>query len=172
GGRRVVELRGICYLKCGLRAPLEPFHGVWDAPGRARCQEASTHLHGTACGRRTHRGGAGDARISALQRDVWREYSPSSRLPPSRFQTSVMGVKMLQCFPFYRRSKERCKSRQCPPEAVPTEETKPRLSSTTSWGSDSDGAGSRGSQVYFSTKARLSFRHQLDSNINAVDATY
>ncbi|KAK2863065.1 hypothetical protein Q5P01_002598 [Channa striata] len=89
-------------------------------------------------------------------------------------QTSVMGVKMLQCFPFYRRSKERCKSRQCPPEAVPTEETKPRLSSTTSWGSDSEGTGSlsRGSQIYFSTKARLSFRHQLDSNINAVDATY
>lgn len=50
---------------------------------------------------------------------------------------------------------------------------KPRLSSTTSWGSDSEGAGSlgRGSQIYFSSKARLSFRHQLDSNINAVDAT-
>lgn len=28
-----------------------------------------------------------------------------------------MGVKMLQCFPFYRRCKERCKSRQCPPAA-------------------------------------------------------
>ncbi|KAF0029171.1 hypothetical protein F2P81_018276 [Scophthalmus maximus] len=87
---------------------------------------------------------------------------------------SVMGVKMLQCFPFYRRCKERCKSRQCPPATVPIEEMKPRLSSTMSWGSDSDGAGSlsRGSQIYFSTKARLSFRHQLDSNINAVDATY
>ncbi|XP_056225202.1 uncharacterized protein C17orf114 [Seriola aureovittata] len=84
-----------------------------------------------------------------------------------------MGVKMLQCFPFYRRCKERCK-RQCPPATVPIEEMKPRLSSTTSWGSDSEGAGSlsRGSQIYFSTKARLSFRHQLDSNINAVDATY
>lgn len=57
---------------------------------------------------------------------------------------------------------------------VPTAETKPRLSSTTSWGSESEGAGSlsRGSQIYFSAKARLSFRHQLDSNINAVDATY
>ncbi|XP_039997493.1 uncharacterized protein si:ch211-237l4.6 [Xiphias gladius] len=89
-------------------------------------------------------------------------------------QLSVMGVKMLQCFPFYRRCKERCKNRQGPPATVPTEETKPRLSSTTSWGSDSEGAGSfsRGSQIYFSTKARLSFRHQLDSNINAVDATY
>ncbi|XP_054916204.1 uncharacterized protein C17orf114 [Poeciliopsis prolifica] len=85
-----------------------------------------------------------------------------------------MGVKMLQCFPFYRRCKERCKSREAPPAAVPTDEAKPRLSSTTSWGSESEGAGSlsRGSQLYFSTKARLSFRHQLDSNINAVDATY
>uniref|UniRef100_A0A1A8F3K2 Si:ch211-237l4.6 n=1 Tax=Nothobranchius korthausae TaxID=1143690 RepID=A0A1A8F3K2_9TELE len=84
-----------------------------------------------------------------------------------------MGVKMLQCFPFYRRCKERCKSRQCPPAPVPVE-VKPRLSSTTSSGSDSEGAltPSRGSQIYFSTKARLSFRHQLDSNINAVDATY
>lgn len=58
--------------------------------------------------------------------------------------------------------------------AVPIEETKPRLCSTTSWGSDSEVTGSlsRNSQIYFSTKARLSFRHQLDSNINAVDATY
>lgn len=123
---------------------------------------------------------------------------------PLSSDVSAMGVKMLQCFPFYRRCKERCKSRQCPPPAgevqaatlrfgswtfskqqvadaltcvrptVPIEETKPRLCSTTSWSSDSEGAGSlsRNSQIYFSTKARLSFRHQLDSNINAVDATY
>uniref|UniRef100_A0AAV2KPX3 Uncharacterized protein n=1 Tax=Knipowitschia caucasica TaxID=637954 RepID=A0AAV2KPX3_KNICA len=84
----------------------------------------------------------------------------------------TMGVKMLQCFPFYRRCKERCKSRQCPPVAVPIDEIKPRLSSTTSCGSDGDGSLTRGAQIYFSTKARLSFRHQLDSNINAVDATY
>ncbi|KAF3837132.1 hypothetical protein F7725_004596 [Dissostichus mawsoni] len=85
-----------------------------------------------------------------------------------------MGVKMLQCFPFYRRCKERCKGKDCPPAEVPIEEMKPRLCSTTSCGSDSEGAGnlSRSSQIYFSTKARLSFRHQLDSNINAVDATY
>lgn len=124
--------------------------------------------------------------------------------PPS----TAMGVKMLQCFPFYRRCKERCKSRQCPPAAgeqqlhsyyskklpkqpfhngvttecltlslpiiwpsVPIEEMKPRLCSTTSWPSDSEGSLSRNSQIYFSTKARLSFRHQLDSNLNAVDAT-
>lgn len=60
-----------------------------------------------------------------------------------------------------------------PRPSVPIEEMKPRLCSTTSWSSDSDGAGSlsRNSQIYFSTKARLSFRHQLDSNINAVDST-
>lgn len=32
-------------------------------------------------------------------------------------QAAVMGVKMLQCFPFYRRCKERCRSRECPPAA-------------------------------------------------------
>lgn len=60
-----------------------------------------------------------------------------------------------------------------PRPSVPIEEMKPRLCSTTSWSSDSEGAGSlsRNSQIYFSTKARLSFRHQLDSNVNAVDAT-
>lgn len=84
-----------------------------------------------------------------------------------------MGMKVLKCFPFYRRCKERCKSRQCPPESMPIEEMKPRLSSTTSWSSDGETSGSqRGSQIYFSTKARLSFRHQMDSNVNAVDATY
>ncbi|KAK7171056.1 hypothetical protein R3I94_001076 [Phoxinus phoxinus] len=84
-----------------------------------------------------------------------------------------MGVKMLQCFPFYRRCKERCK-RQCPPETVvASEELKPRLSSTTSWGSEGDSASSPTCpQAYFSHKARLSLRHQMDSNINAVDATY
>ncbi|CAL8385532.1 unnamed protein product [Arctogadus glacialis] len=84
-----------------------------------------------------------------------------------------MGVKVLQCFPFYRRCKERCKGRKCPPEAAPDEDMKPRLCSTTSCGSQGSAPGSaHGPQVYFSTKARLSFRHQLDSNVNAVDATY
>ncbi|KAM6949318.1 uncharacterized protein FYW47_015727 [Aplochiton taeniatus] len=84
-----------------------------------------------------------------------------------------MGVKVLQCFPWYRRCKERCKSKQCPPVEGPIEELKPRLTSTTSWGSDSEVASSlNSSQIYFSSKARLSFRHQMDSNINAVDATY
>ncbi|XP_064787580.1 uncharacterized protein C17orf114-like [Oncorhynchus masou masou] len=83
-----------------------------------------------------------------------------------------MGVKVLQCFPWYRRCKERCKAKQCPPSAVPSEEMKPRLSSTVSCGSEGESSSSlSGSQIYFSTKARLSFRHQMDSNFNAVDAT-
>ncbi|XP_042566340.1 uncharacterized protein C17orf114-like [Clupea harengus] len=82
-----------------------------------------------------------------------------------------MGVKVLQCFPFYRRCKERCKGRQCPPESVSNEELKPRLSSTASWSSEGESYSPSSNQVYFSHKARLSFRHQLDSNINAVDAT-
>lgn len=40
-----------------------------------------------------------------------------SLLSPSTDVSATMGVKMLQCFPFYRRCKERCKSRQCPPAA-------------------------------------------------------
>ncbi|KAG5853294.1 uncharacterized protein C17orf114 [Anguilla rostrata] len=81
-----------------------------------------------------------------------------------------MGVKVLQCFPWYRRCKERNKGRQSLPEAAPVRETKPRLSSSASWGSEGE-VGS-GTGVYFSQKARVSFRHQMDSNINAIDATY
>ncbi|XP_036404927.1 uncharacterized protein si:ch211-237l4.6 [Megalops cyprinoides] len=84
-----------------------------------------------------------------------------------------MGVKVLQCFPWYRRCKERGKGRQCPQEAVSSDEVQPRLSSTASWGSEGEsGSSVGGSQVYFSHKARVSFRHQMDSNINAIDATY
>ncbi|XP_059364043.1 uncharacterized protein C17orf114 isoform X2 [Carassius carassius] len=96
-----------------------------------------------------------------------RQYRRLLRAPPAD-----MGVKMLQCFPFYRRCKERGK-KQCPPETVASEEVKPRLYSTTSWGSEGDGSISPSCpQAYFSHKARLSLRHQMDSNINAVDATY
>lgn len=156
------------------------------------------------------------ARTGSLDQKLWlfRKTLFNRCFFPSPTDSSAMGVKMLQCFPFYRRCKERCKSRQCPPAAgeesilfknnkkkvqqwtaiswqrhqivpdflsqchgphsVPVEEAKPRLCSTTSWSSDSEGGGSlnRNPQIYFSTKARLSFRHQLDSNINAVDATY
>ncbi|KAG9274426.1 hypothetical protein AMEX_G11341 [Astyanax mexicanus] len=87
-----------------------------------------------------------------------------------------MGVKVLLCFPFYRRCKDKCKSRHCPPETEvesPSEEPKQRLSSTTSTSSEGDSGSSLGGpQVYYSQKARVSFRHQMDSNIHAVDATY
>ncbi|KAM9834127.1 uncharacterized protein C17orf114 [Syngnathus typhle] len=76
-----------------------------------------------------------------------------------------MGVKMLQCFPFYKHCKERCKSKGFPSV---TEERNLRVASSTSCGSD---GLARGPHVYFSSKARMSFRHQLDSNVNAVDAT-
>ncbi len=57
--------------------------------------------------------------------------------------------------------------------AVAREEVKPRLCSTTSWGSEGESGSSLiCPQAYFSHKARLSLRHQMDSNINAVDATY
>ncbi|KAJ8337725.1 hypothetical protein SKAU_G00366910 [Synaphobranchus kaupii] len=81
-----------------------------------------------------------------------------------------MGVNVLQCFPWYRRCKERSKGRQSLQEAAPPGEAKPRLSSTASWGSEGEFGSATG--VYFSQKARVSFRHQMDSNINAIDATY
>lgn len=56
---------------------------------------------------------------------------------------------------------------------VPKAEPKPRLCSTASTVSECDSGSSLGSpQAYFSQKARLSFRHQMDSNFNAIDATY
>ncbi|TSK77053.1 hypothetical protein Baya_5464 [Bagarius yarrelli] len=86
-----------------------------------------------------------------------------------------MGVKVLLCFPFYRRCKERCKDRECPPEKkrpVLEDEPKPRLYSTASTVSEGDSGSSLGSpRAYFSQKARLSFRHQMDSNLNVIDAT-
>ncbi|XP_048093784.1 uncharacterized protein si:ch211-237l4.6 isoform X1 [Alosa alosa] len=82
---------------------------------------------------------------------------------------AVMGVKVLQCFPFYRHGKGRGKGRLCPPSAVPSGEVKPEFSSS-SWACDSEGGGS-GSvrRVYLSQKARISYRHQMD---NVIDATY
>lgn len=54
--------------------------------------------------------------------------------------------------------------------AAQTEKPKLRLSSTTSVVSEGESLASP--QAYFSQKARLSFRHQMDSNFNAIDATY
>nr|DBA29833.1 TPA: hypothetical protein GDO54_005891 [Pyxicephalus adspersus] len=80
-----------------------------------------------------------------------------------------MGVKALQCFPWYGRRKERkrSKTQEEPPTAAPVEE-KPKLQSTNSVGSDTD---SQPHRAYFSGKARVSFRHEMDSTMNAIDST-
>ncbi|XP_069800449.1 uncharacterized protein C17orf114 homolog [Dendropsophus ebraccatus] len=83
-----------------------------------------------------------------------------------------MGVKALQCFPWYGRWKERKKSRSSQeetPAAPSPPPEKPRLHSTNSGGSDTDGQQSR---AYFSGKARVSFRHQMDSNMYVNDSTF
>ncbi|XP_069623563.1 uncharacterized protein C17orf114 homolog [Ranitomeya imitator] len=74
-----------------------------------------------------------------------------------------MGVKSLRCFPWPGRRKERKRSKssheETPASPAPQEE-KPRLRSTNSSGSDTDGQQSR---AYFSGKSRVSFRHEMDS---------
>ncbi|XP_068130033.1 uncharacterized protein C17orf114 homolog [Hyperolius riggenbachi] len=82
-----------------------------------------------------------------------------------------MGVKILQCFPWYGRRKDKKKATaeeaETPPPAPEPE--KPRLQSTNSGGSDSEFQPHR---AYFSGKARVSFRHEMDSTMNAIDSTY
>ncbi|KAG9471431.1 hypothetical protein GDO78_014774 [Eleutherodactylus coqui] len=83
-----------------------------------------------------------------------------------------MGVKGLQCFPWYRRRKERKISKTSEeetPAATTPQEEKPRLRSTSSIGSDTDGQQAR---AYFSGKARVSFRHEMDSNTFVNDSTF
>ncbi|KAM4677343.1 uncharacterized protein C17orf114 homolog isoform 1-T6 [Discoglossus pictus] len=81
-----------------------------------------------------------------------------------------MGVKALQCFPWYGRRKEKKrKNSEKEPPAAPITEEKPRLCSTSSVGSDSD---KRQGTAYFSGKARVSFRHEMDSTMSANDSTF
>ncbi|XP_072000767.1 uncharacterized protein C17orf114 homolog [Engystomops pustulosus] len=80
-----------------------------------------------------------------------------------------MGVKSLRCFPWYGRRKERKRSKTSqeePPAAPSPQEEKPRLQSTNSVGSDGEG------RAYFSGKARVSFRHQMDSTMFVNDSTF
>ncbi|KAM4036025.1 uncharacterized protein C17orf114 homolog isoform 1-T3 [Anomaloglossus baeobatrachus] len=83
-----------------------------------------------------------------------------------------MGVKALRCFPWYGRRKERKRSKssqeETPAAPAPPEE-KPRLRSTNSSGSDTEGQQSR---AYFSGKARVSFRHEMDSTMIVNDSTF
>ncbi|XP_075061104.1 uncharacterized protein C17orf114 homolog [Mixophyes fleayi] len=81
-----------------------------------------------------------------------------------------MGVKYLLCFPWYGRRKERkrSKNQEETPATSPSQE-KPRLCSTNSSSSDSETQSNR---AYFSGKARVSFRHEMDSTMNANDSTF
>ncbi|CAM4730162.1 hypothetical protein R3I93_021299 [Phoxinus phoxinus] len=78
-----------------------------------------------------------------------------------------MGKKVLQCFPWYKRCKDRGKGRLCPPPPVPSVEVQPGFSPTVSWGYDGEESATH--PVYFSHKARVVYRHQMDGNI--IDAT-
>ncbi|XP_069042793.1 uncharacterized protein C17orf114-like [Lepisosteus oculatus] len=83
-----------------------------------------------------------------------------------------MGVKGLHCFPWYRRckDKDRSKEPERPPQSEAPPEGKTRLCSTTSV--SSEGEGAQGGQLFLTRKARVSFRHEMDSTMNAIDATY
>ncbi|KAK1153300.1 hypothetical protein AOXY_G30206 [Acipenser oxyrinchus oxyrinchus] len=78
-----------------------------------------------------------------------------------------MGVKGLHCFPWYSRWKERSKeahrNRLCERPAGKT-----RLSSTQSVSSEGD---SQSHRAYFSRKAHVSFRHEMDSPVAIIDST-
>ncbi|XP_028654008.1 uncharacterized protein LOC114648881 isoform X2 [Erpetoichthys calabaricus] len=88
----------------------------------------------------------------------------------------AMGVKVLHCFPWYGRRKDRNKEPQeptsqetdspQPSEEPPAQKGRPR--STASVSSDSEGHNSR---AYFSRKARVSFRHEMDSALAVIDST-
>lgn len=76
-----------------------------------------------------------------------------------------MGVKVLQCFPWYKRCKDKGKGRDCLPKEVPSIEAEPQFVPSTY---ASDGAG--GGVVYFSHKARVAYRHRMEGNV--IDTTY
>ncbi|XP_044856466.1 uncharacterized protein C17orf114-like [Mauremys mutica] len=78
-----------------------------------------------------------------------------------------MRARLLRCFSWAGRRKRRRKGPPGPPGAParPTEGgPAPRARSTPSTSSEPDGA-------FFSGKARVSFRHQLDSATAAIDST-
>ncbi|XP_042702199.1 uncharacterized protein C17orf114 homolog [Chrysemys picta bellii] len=78
-----------------------------------------------------------------------------------------MGARVLRCFSWAGRRKRRRKGGPSPPaaRAHPMEGPPvPHARPTPSTSSEPDGA-------FFSGKARVSFRHQLDSATTALDAT-
>ncbi|XP_041093364.1 uncharacterized protein C17orf114-like [Polyodon spathula] len=78
-----------------------------------------------------------------------------------------MGGKGLHCFPWYSRWKERSKEagqkKMCEQAAGKT-----RLPLTQSVSSEGD---SQSQRAYFSRKAHLSFRHEMDSPVAIIDST-
>ncbi|XP_066578542.1 uncharacterized protein C17orf114 isoform X2 [Amia ocellicauda] len=88
-----------------------------------------------------------------------------------------MGVKVLQCFPWYRRCKDKERGEEAQTDPSQTDTATPpagktRLCSTTSSGSEGEHSTSGGEKGFFSCKARVSFRHEMDSTLSAIDATY
>ncbi|KAG9338958.1 hypothetical protein JZ751_024348 [Albula glossodonta] len=82
-----------------------------------------------------------------------------------------MGVKVLHCFPWQRRCKERGK-RHRPLQAVPPGDTPAYLAPTVAWCSAGEvGIRDRATrQVYVSHKACVALRHQMDCSV--IDMTY
>ncbi|XP_072833424.1 uncharacterized protein C17orf114 homolog [Pogona vitticeps] len=80
-----------------------------------------------------------------------------------------MGSKFPGCFPRGRRWRRNSKTgKQEPPAGASSEEPEPkatRTRSTPSTSSETEAAES--GRAYFSSKARVSFRHQLDSERDA-----
>ncbi|XP_075433802.1 uncharacterized protein C17orf114 homolog [Ascaphus truei] len=81
-----------------------------------------------------------------------------------------MGVKSLQCFPWYGRRKERKrKQSEEEPPLPPSPAEKPTLQTSLSVSSDTDAPQNR---AYFSGKAGVSFRHEMDSTMSANYSTF
>ncbi|KAJ8366394.1 hypothetical protein AAFF_G00355950, partial [Aldrovandia affinis] len=75
-----------------------------------------------------------------------------------------MGVKVLHCFPWQRRCKERGK-RHHPLQAVPPRDTTVYLPPTATRRSTGEGGAWDTRQVYLSHKACVTLRHQMECNV-------
>ncbi|KAJ7996571.1 hypothetical protein DPEC_G00238450 [Dallia pectoralis] len=91
----------------------------------------------------------------------------------SAMTAAPMSEKVFQCFPWYKRCKDRGKARHCPAKAcqnascsfpIPSIETAPQFAPTSHAGDEAGGV------VYISHKARVAYRHQMDGNV--IDTTY
>ncbi|KAJ7313326.1 hypothetical protein JRQ81_004617 [Phrynocephalus forsythii] len=81
-----------------------------------------------------------------------------------------MGSKFPGCFPRgrrWRRSSSKTAQQDPPAAGAASEEPEPRAARSRSTPSTSSEAEAEGGRAYFSTKARVSLRHQLDSERDA-----